>query len=318
MSAPRNALGRGLGALLPSAEQRQSLPQPAGDATGRTATTPPPASDDSDDARRAPRIRVDQIDPNPDQPRRVFDDARLDELARSIARSGLLQPVVVRRAGDRYELIVGERRWRASQRAGLENIPAVVADVDPAERLELAIVENVQRHDLNPIELACAYRALAERGATQEDIGQRVGKDRSSVANHLRLLDLAVEIQGDVEAGRLSMGHAKALLQVAEPERRKNLCERVLREGLSVRETEKAGREIAGPSPVSRTRKPRATRAEATASSDPHLRNLQDLLQQHFQSRVRILGSGESGRVEIEYSSSEDLDRISRLILEGF
>jgi ParB family chromosome partitioning protein len=309
MSAPRNALGRGLGALLPSAEQRPHA--------GRDAVPPgaAPASELRSDQQ--PRIRVDQIDPNPDQPRRVFDPARLEDLARSIARSGLLQPVVVRRAGDRYELIVGERRWRASQRAGLATIPAVVADVAPAERLELAIVENVQRHDLNPIELASAYRALAERGATQEDIGQRVGKDRSSIANHLRLLDLSVDIQEAVEAGSLSMGHAKALLQVGEPERRQALCERVLRDGLSVRETEKAGREIAGPSPVTRKRKPRTTRSEAVASSNPHLRSLQDLLQQHFQSRVRILGSGESGRLEIEYGSGEDLDRITRLILEG-
>jgi ParB family chromosome partitioning protein len=315
VSAPRNALGRGLGALLPSAEQRPPAAPPTPDRQDDRGAPSSPAG--SPEAGSVPRIRVDLIDPNPDQPRRVFDADRLDELARSIARSGLLQPVVVRRAGDRYELIVGERRWRASQRAGLQTIPAVVADVDPAERLELAIVENVQRHDLNPIELACAYRALAERGATQEEIGKRVGMDRSSVANHLRLLDLSVDIQGRVESGQLSMGHAKALLQVAEPERRLRLCERVLREGLSVRETEKAGREIAGPAPAARTRKPRASRSEATASSDPHLRNLQELLQQHFQSRVRILGSGESGRLEIEYGSSEDLDRISRLILEG-
>ncbi len=308
MSAPRNALGRGLGALLPSAEGRPPAPR-----AGAPATAEAPPSEAS-----VPRIRVDLIDPNPDQPRRVFDPARIEDLARSIVRSGLLQPVVVRRAGDRYELIVGERRWRASRQAGLESIPAVVADVDAGDRLELAIVENVQRHDLNPIELAYAYRALAERGATQEDIGRRVGMDRSSIANHLRLLDLSVDIQEAVETGTLSMGHAKALLQVMEPERRKSLCERVLREGLSVRETEKTGREIAGPSPVSRQRKPRETRSEATASSNPHLKSLQELLQQHFQSRVRILGSGDSGRVEIEYSSSEDLDRISRLMLEGF
>ncbi len=310
MSAPRNALGRGLGALLPPAPSPAAAPGTTRqDALGREASDASEAS--------LPRIPVSRIDPNPDQPRRVFDPVKLEELANSITRSGLLQPIVVRRAGDRYQLIVGERRWRASRQAGLDSIPAVVADVDPAERLELAIVENVQRHDLNPIELAGAYRALADRGATQDEIGRRVGKDRSSVANHMRLLDLTVDIQESVESGRISMGHAKALLQVSEPERRKALCERVLREGLSVRETEKAGREIAGPSPGAAQRRPRATRAEATASSDPHLRSLQDALQQHFQSRVRILGSVESGRVEIEYGSAEDLDRIARLVLEG-
>lgn len=306
MSAPRNALGRGLGALLPSTPRSTSSPE---DDSGRAPTA-------AGDAGELPRIRVDRIDPNPDQPRRVFDPERLAELASSIARSGLLQPVVVRRAGDRYELIVGERRWRASRQAGLETIPAVIADVDPGDRLELAIVENVQRHDLNPIELACAYRALAERGATQDEIGRRVGKDRSSVANHLRLLELSVEIQEDVETGRLSMGHAKALLQVVEPERRRALRERVLAERLSVRETEQLGREIAGPA-RSVPRKARARSSEAAASSNPHLRALGDMLERHFQSRVRILGSAGSGRLEIEYTSEEDLDRITRLILEG-
>jgi ParB family chromosome partitioning protein len=264
-----------------------------------------------------PRIPIDRIDPNPDQPRRLFDVARLDELARSIERSGLLQPVVVRRAGDRFELIVGERRWRAAQLAGLSAIPAVVADVSPGDRLELAIIENVQRQDLNPIELATAYRALAERGSTQEEIGRRVGKDRSSVANHLRLLELSLDIQEDLEAERITMGHAKALLQVPDPERRRQLRTRVISEQLSVRETEQVCREIAGPARTVATRKPRATRSEATASADPHLRGLAELLERHFQARVRILGSASSGRLEIEYGSSEDLDRISRLILEG-
>lgn len=308
MSAPRNALGRGLGALLPAAGQR-----PVTNEEG--ARVPEPQ--DPGAATRVPRIRVDLIDPNPDQPRRVFDPEKLEDLARSIRRSGLLQPVVVRRSGDRYELIVGERRWRAAGKAGLETLPAVVADVDPEDRLELAIVENVQRHDLNPIELAHAYQALAERGATQDEIGQRVGKDRSSVANHLRLLDLEVDLQEAVEAGRISMGHAKALLQVGETDTRQMLCERVLKEGLSVRETERIGREMAGPSPVTRPRRPRATRSEATASSDPHLKGLADLLQSHFQSRVRILGGGDGGRIEIEYGGLEDLDRVTRLILEG-
>ncbi|MEE2674556.1 MAG: ParB/RepB/Spo0J family partition protein [Myxococcota bacterium] len=306
MSAPRNALGRGLGALLPPA-------QPRTDAANAIAQTLPQSTPRSDEI---PRIPVALIDANPDQPRRLFDADRLAELAGSISQSGLLQPVVVRRAGDRYELIVGERRWRAAKQAGLAAIPAVVADVAAEDRLALAIVENVQREDLNPIELAAAYRALAGAGATQEEIGRRVGKDRSSVANHLRLLELSVDIQEDVETGRLSMGHAKALLQVGEPEARQRLRDRVLSERLSVRETEQLGREIAGPV-AARSRKPRAKSSEAAASSNPHLKGLADLLERHFQSRVRILGGASSGRLEIEYASSEDLDRITRLILEG-
>jgi ParB family chromosome partitioning protein len=263
-----------------------------------------------------PRIPVALIDPNPDQPRRLFDADRLADLAGSISRSGLLQPVVVRRAGDRYELIVGERRWRAAKQAGLAAIPAVVADVAAEDRLALAIIENVQREDLNPIELAAAYRSLADAGTTQEEIGRRVGKDRSSVANHLRLLELSVDIQEDVETGRISMGHAKALLQVGDPEQRQLLRDRVISERLSVRETEQVGREIAGPVAAG-SRKPRTKSSEAAASSDPHLKGLADLLEGHFQSRVRILGNASSGRLEIEYASTEDLDRITRLILEG-
>ena len=309
MSAPRNALGRGLGALLPSSSQRVD--------SANVIAEPAPRPDFP--SERPPTLAVDLIDPNPDQPRRVFDVDRLDTLARSISRSGLLQPVVVRRAGQRYELIVGERRWRAARRAGLTEIPAVVADVAPEERLELAIVENVQRQDLNPIELATAYRALAERGATQAEIGQRVGCDRSSVANHLRLLELPIDIQEDVEAGRISMGHAKAVLQLPESESRRELRSRVLSEQLSVRETEQLGRELAGPTGDSlrKPRKPRTKGSEAEAASNPHLKGLADLLERHFQSRVRILGSADHGRLEIEYSSTEDLDRISRLILEG-
>lgn len=306
MSAPRNALGRGLGALLPSAPKRGN--------SANEITQPQPAS--AQERGELPRIAVDLIDPNPDQPRRLFDTDRLDELSRSISRSGLLQPVIVRRAGDRYELVVGERRWRAAKQAGLAAIPAVVADVAPDDRLELAIVENVQRQDLNPIELATAYRALADRGATQDEIGRRVGMDRSSVANHLRLLELSVDIQEDVETGRITMGHAKALLQVTESERRRHLRNRVISERLSVRETEQLGREIAGPTGTS-SRKPRPTSSQAAASNDPHLKGLADLLERHFQSRVRVLGGANSGRLEIEYTSTEDLDRITRLILEG-
>ena len=203
MSTRPNALGRGLGALLPSTP---SPPPPS---------APEPAADDA--AREGLELRVDAIDPNPEQPRRVFEPGQLDRLADSIRQHGVLQPVVVRRAGERYQLVVGERRWRATQLAGLENIPAVVADIEPRDRLEIALVENVQRADLNPIELAHAFLNLSEGGTTQDDIGQRVGLDRSTVANHLRLLELPAEIQGDVESGRLGIGHAKALLQAANP-----------------------------------------------------------------------------------------------------
>ena len=211
MSSRPSALGRGIGALLPSTPS-----------AGAAAFEPAPS------ARPAPgEIPVDRIDPNPEQPRRRFDESALASLSDSIGQHGVLQPVVVRRAGDRYQLLVGERRWRAARAAGLASIPAVVADVDDRDRLELALIENVQRRDLNAIELALAFRTLADAGATQDEVGRRVGVDRSTVANHLRLLEQPRELQEDVEEQRLSAGHAKALLQISNPERRRHLRDRL-------------------------------------------------------------------------------------------
>jgi ParB family chromosome partitioning protein len=253
------------------------------------------------------------IDPNPEQPRREFEAGALEQLARSIADHGVLQPVVVRRAGTRYELIMGERRFRASQRAGLSTIPAVVADVAPADRLELAIVENVQREDLNPIELAHAYRALADAGHTQEEIGRKVAMDRSSIANHLRLLDLSRGIQQDVENGRLSMGHAKALLQVTSPEQREQLRGRITREGLSVRASEQAARVLNGqPEPT-----PKKKRGSAPAPAlDADTRAFVERIEHRLQTKVSLHpGSDGSGRIEIRYFGLEDLERLGALLL---
>jgi len=326
MSAKRSALGRGLNALIPS--QGQGTRQPTSGRTSSRATetgaerevnrTDAAIADGSArpgaDARPAgpQRLPVAKIDPNPDQPRRRFDPAELQKLAQSILRHGVLQPIVVRRVGDRYQLVVGERRWRASRAAGLEEIPAVVADVDPDEQLELAIVENVQRHDLNPMELAIGYRALADQGHTQDEIGQKVSMDRSSIANHLRLLELSRDLQEDVEAGRLSMGHAKALLQVASPERRIHVRDRILAEGLSVRAAERIARDTAGPDA---RRKPLRKPAEPPTAGDADTRHLIETLERRYQARVSIRGDGRKGRVEIEFSGPEDLNRIASLLL---
>ncbi|HKA15351.1 MAG TPA: ParB/RepB/Spo0J family partition protein [Myxococcota bacterium] len=291
MTTTRNALGRGIGALIPGA---------------RPASQPTPLHDHDARFERAGEIPVADIDPNPDQPRRSFEPGALDALSESIRVHGVLQPIVVRRAGDRYELVVGERRWRASKQAGLASIPAVVLEIDPRDRLEVALVENVQRRDLNPIELAVAFRALADTGATQEEIGQRVGMDRSSIANHLRLLELPRELQADVEAGRVTIGHAKALLSVASPERRRALRDRIVGEQLSVR----AAEEIARPTP----RTP-AVAERVRGPQDPHLQGVADALRQRLQTRVRVKGSAERGRVEIEYFGAEDFDRITGVLL---
>jgi ParB family chromosome partitioning protein len=280
MTTPkRSALGRGLGALIPGASSARSAePQPA--------TTQPPS------AANPVELPIDRIRPNPEQPRRRFDPAELERLADSIRRHGVLQPVVVRAVEDGYELVVGERRWRASQVAGRTTLPAVVADVAPRDRLEIALVENVQRHDLNPIELALAFQTLAESGATQEQIGERVGFERSTIANHLRLLDLPREMQGDVEGGALSVGHAKAILGVASPERRRALRDRIVRDGLSVRQTEEAARELGA-----------------------DLANLVDILRSRVQTQVRLRGNASRGRIEIDYVGADELTRLVDLIL---
>jgi ParB family chromosome partitioning protein len=290
MGNRRNALGRGLGALIPS-----SLDAPSLETTSVLHD------------ERPNEIPVDAIDANPEQPRRRFEAAELESLADSIRLHGVLQPVVVRRAGDRYELVVGERRWRAARAAGLATIPAVISDIASDLRLEIALVENIQRHDLNPMELAHAFRGLAERGHTQEEIGKRVGMDRSSVANHLRLLDLPRDLQEDLETGRFSAGHAKALLQVANPERRRHLRDRLLRENLSVRAVEQLGRAIAGPAS--------ARRRPAPAAVDPNLQRVIDSLRQRFQTRVRVQGDARRGHIEIAYFGDDDLQRITGILL---
>lgn len=294
--ARRNALGRGLGALIPDSPSPPSGGEPAPEAEAPDAASM--------------EIKVAHIDPNPDQPRRIFDPEEIERLAGSIQRHGVLQPVVVRRAGDRYELVVGERRWRATQAAGRETIPAVVADVADADRLELALVENVQRQDLNAIELALAFRAMADAGATQEEVGSRVGLDRSSVANHLRLLDLSRDLQQDVEGGKLSVGHAKALLQVSNPERRRHVRDQIVERDLSVRQAEALARDAGAPA----RRKKQPVGSERL---DPNLQRVVDLLRDRLKTRVRVQGDEKRGRIEIEYFSSEDLNRIVHAMLDA-
>jgi ParB family chromosome partitioning protein len=286
MSNQHKALGRGIGALIPGVAPA-SLPVPVAE--------PGPA-----------RIPLDSIEPNPDQPRRVFDPKHLEQMAKSITRHGVLQPVIVSKAGHRYQLICGEQRWRAARLAGLPSIPAVVTDVDDGDRLELALIENVQRADLNPIELAHAFKTLCASGATQEEVGERVSLDRSTVANHLRILELPREFQADVEAGRLSIGHAKALLSVGNPERRRHLRDRVVREGLSVRASEGLAREVS---------KPKRSRAPSRPAADPNRQMLVDNLRRRLQTSVRINGDDARGRIEIEYFGAEDLARIANLLL---
>jgi ParB family transcriptional regulator, chromosome partitioning protein len=248
-------------------------------------------------------IPVDQIDVNPRQPRKSFEPGSLDELARSLKATGMIQPVIVRRApGGRWQLIAGERRWRAARQAGLEQIPAVVREATDVESLELALVENLLREDLNPIEEAEAYqRILTEFGWTQEDVAQRVGKDRSTIANSLRLLRLPAVIQDDLRTGRLTMGHARALLSLTEPGEQLKLRDEILAHAWSVRATEEGVEQRRLAPPPARRRS-----AELVA--------LEDEIQRALLARVRIRGTERRGRVEITYASTDELNRLASLL----
>jgi ParB family transcriptional regulator, chromosome partitioning protein len=278
----QHGLGRGLGALL-------SSPGPA-----------------SSEALSTVELPVDSIAPNPKQPRKDFDDKALQDLAASLRQSGVLQPVVVRRLGEGYQLVVGERRWRAAKLAGMARIPAVIREVSDAESLELALVENLLREDLNPMEEAEAYqRLLAEFGWTQEELAQRVSRDRSSIANCLRLLKLPELIHADLRAGRLTMGHARALLSLDSPAEQLRLREEILAHSWSVRATEEGVQ----------AKRVRPVRRPLRRSAD--LAAVEDALRVALATRVRIVGNERAGRIELVYSSREELDRLAELITAG-
>ena len=277
----KHGLGRGLGALLSS--------------------SPSPGSESA--MSKVQELSMDSIVANPKQPRKTFDNKSLQDLSQSMKRSGVLQPVVVRRHGQHFEIVVGERRWRAAKMAGLSHIPAVVRDATDAETLELALVENLLREDLNPMEEAEAFqRLLTEFAWTQEELGQRVGKDRSSVANCLRLLKLPELIQADLRAGRLTMGHARALLSLASPAEQLKLRGEILAHSWSVRTTEEG---------VQRKQRQAPRRAGRRSAE---LAALEDSLREVLATRVRLVGTERAGRIEIAYTSADDLARLSELI----
>ncbi len=284
MADRRKALGRGLSALLPSTEAGQET------------------------------VPVNAILPNPHQPRKWFDDVSLAELAESIRRHGVIQPLVLSPlsppapTGERYQLVTGERRWRAARLAGLESVPAVIREVSPRECLELALVENLQREDLNPIEAAQAYRELLDQfGLTQEDLAQRVGKSRSAVANSLRLLNLPATIQETLASGAISEGHARALLALPSPGIMERVAEQIVDRGLSVRQTEELVREMLARAD------PKAPDPE-TASEEPLVSALEDHLRHRLGTKVELVRGRRGGRMVIHFYSDEELDGLLRII----
>ena len=286
----RKALGKGIEALIPNFERGISE-----DASGTTR----------DGVSWLP---VDQIEPNKDQPRKHFDEDKLAQLADSIMEHGVIQPVVVQKKGDFYELIVGERRWRAAIRIKLEKIPAVIREASDAESLQLAIIENIHRHDLNPIEEARAYDHLTkEYGLSQEAVAKKVGKDRASVANYLRLLKLSQPVQKDLIAGRLSMGHARALLGLAVERDILDLRKKIVEKGLSVRQVEALVQQI--------NLKPKLADNQKKPKGDIFIRDLEKQVQDSLGAKVDIVQGKKGGKVVIVYYNNEDLGRICDLIL---
>ena len=279
MAKTRQALGRGLSALIPE--------------------TPPPQA-----RARPTEVDLDRLTPNRFQPRTVIDEPRLEELSRSIQSSGVIQPIVVRRLdGDTFEIVAGERRWRAAQQAGLLRVPVVVRDVADDKLLELALIENLQRENLNPIEEAEAYRRLIdEYQLTQAQVAAAVGKDRATVANYVRLLALPAEVRADVAAGALAMGHARAVLGLTEPAAQRRAAREVVARGLSVRETEGLVKQLGRPIP------PRPT--GVSPRLDVHTHAAQERLRAVLGTQVRIVRRGRKGRIEIDFASESELQRL--------
>jgi ParB family chromosome partitioning protein len=286
---PRRALGKGLSALLPA---RSTPPPPT-----PPATPPPPP------LAALASLAIDLIDPNPLQPRTIFQPDRLRELSLSIEANGVIQPLIVRRKGDRYELVAGERRWRAARLAGLAQVPVVVQNTSDDNLLEISLIENIQREDLNPIELAQAFDRLhREHGLSHEEIGRRTGKDRATITNVLRLLKLPQDVQLLLAEHRVTMGHARALLGLPTPELQRELAEKAASQGLSVRQVERLVQKM------TETREPKTAEE---AQQDPNVKAAAHELERVLGTRVRILEkTDQKGKIEIEYYSQDELDRI--------
>jgi ParB family chromosome partitioning protein len=285
---PRKALGRGISTLLPT----------------RTHAPLQPSAPEREESPQT--VSIADIDPNPLQPRRVFQPERLQELAQSIRSNGIIQPLVVRKLGDRYQLVAGERRWRAAKIAGLEQIPVVVRDIPDDRLLEITLIENIQREDLNPIETAVALARMGtELALTPDDIGRRTGKDRTTISNFTRLLQLSSDLQQLVAERALSAGHARCLLTLPTLELQRSVAARAVANGWSVRETERVTQKMMEGHKVKEVEDP----------TDPNVKAAISEMMRVLGTRVRIIeGARKKGKVEIEYYSQEDLDRIYTVI----
>ena len=284
MATKRMALGKGLGALLPEFGQAEP---------GAFL-----------------HCGIEEIIPNRSQPRKHFDESKLQELAESIKEKGILEPLIVRRTDEGYELIVGERRWRAAQKAGMKEVPVMVKEVKGKEAFEISLIENLQREDLNPIEAAEAFKHLIDEfNLSQEDLSKRIGKDRSTITNILRLLKLPSEVRNQLLQNRITSGHARAILGLEDKEKQKELCALIIKKDLSVREAEAIAKRW--------SEKPQKTVAPVRRRGDleSQLSSLQDSLRKYLGTKVQITQKDKKGKIEIEYYSHEDLERIVETII---
>jgi ParB family chromosome partitioning protein len=286
MAIKRMALGKGLGALIPQFKQEE--------------------------AKTILFCGIEEVIPNRSQPRKHFDELKLQELAESIKEKGILEPLIVRRIDQGYELIIGERRWRAAQKAGLKEVPVLVKEIEGREVLELSLIENLQREDLNPIEEAEAFKHLTEEyNISQGELSTRIGKDRTTIANTLRLLKLPLEVRNQLLQNRITPGHARAILSLGTRERQEELCALIIQKGLSVREAEALAKRW--------SEKPKKTVTPVRKRGDleNQLSSLQDSLRKYLGTKVQISQKGKRGKIEIEYYSYEDLERIIETILKN-
>jgi ParB family chromosome partitioning protein len=284
MATKRMALGKGLGALLPEFGQAEP---------GAFL-----------------HCGIEEIIPNRSQPRKHFDESKLQELAESIKEKGILEPLIVRRTDQGYELIVGERRWRAAQKVGMKEVPVMVKEVKGKEAFEISLIENLQREDLNPIEAAEAFKHLIDEfNLSQEDLSKRIGKDRSTITNILRLLKLPSEVRNQLLQNRITSGHARAILSLEDKEKQKELCALIIKKDLSVREAEAIAKRW--------SEKPQKTVAPVRRRGDleSQLSSLQDSLRKYLGTKVQITQKDKKGKIEIEYYSHEDLERIVETII---
>ena len=285
MAIKRMALGKGLGALIPQFKQEEF--------------------------KNILFCGIEEVIPNRSQPRKHFDESKLQELAESIKEKGILEPLIVRRMDQGYELIIGERRWRAAQKAGLKEVPVLVKEIEGQEVLELSLIENLQRENLNPIEEAEAFKHLTEEfKISQGELSTRIGKDRTTIANTLRLLKLPLEVRNQLLQNRITPGHARAILSLGTRERQEELCALIIRKGLSVREAEALAKRWTG--------KPKktVTLVRKRGDAENQLNSLQDSLRKYLGTKVQISQKGKRGKIEIEYYSYEDLERIIEAILK--